>query len=404
MLKKRFVFTIILFIGASFIAEQCYSIPAFARKYRLSCKTCHSPASPKLKDYGDTFAGDGFRLEDEEAPRYYVPTGDDKLSLIRDFPIAVRLDGFVSYNVSNKGRSDLEAPYLMKILSGGELSEHLSYYFYFYMDERGKIAGVEDAFLMVNNLFNKELDVYLGQFQVSDPLFKRELRLSLEDYKLYTSQIGNSDIKLTYDKGVLVELGLNTGTTIVMEVVNGNGLVEAQNHVWDKDKYKNFMGRITQDIGDFLSIGGFGYIGKEKLDNALNNEITNEVVIMGPDLTLSYSDKLELNYQYTYRKDSEVFPGYQSYRPGIEDIETQGMLAELIYSPKGNNSDWYLMGLYNRVDSDFDPADYQSITFHAGYLVRRNIRFAAEYSFIGTNGRVDEDNYGKFSVGFVSAF
>ncbi|MGM0496795.1 MAG: hypothetical protein ACQESJ_02670, partial [Bacteroidota bacterium] len=306
------------------------------------------------------------------------------------------------YNNSNKGRSDFESPYLMKLLSGGELSEHLSYYFYFYMDERGEVAGVEDAFLMVNNLFNQELDIYLGQFQVSDPLFKRELRLSLEDYKLYTSQIGNSDINLTYDKGMLVELGLNTGTTIVMEVVNGNGLVEAQNHVWDKDKYKNYMGRISQSIGDFLSIGGFGYMGKEKLDNNNGDEITNEVLIFGPDMTLSYSDKLELNMQYTLREDSEVYPSDQSNSP--ENFDTQGMLAELIYSPKGNDSDWYLMSLYNRVESDFDPADYQSITFHAGYLVKRNIRFAAEYSFIGTNGIVDEENYGKFSVGFVSAF
>src|SRR6056297_2377123 len=399
MLKKRIVFTLILFIGASFIAEQCYSIPAFARKYRLSCKTCHTPSTPKLKDYGDTFAGDGFRLEDEEAPRYYVPTGDDKLSLIRDFPIAVRLDGFVSYNVNNKGRSDFESPYLMKLLSGGELSEHLSYYFYFYMDERGEVAGVEDAFLMVNNLFNQELDIYLGQFRVSDPLFKRELRLSLEDYKLYTSQIGNSDINLTYDKGMLVEVGLNTGTTIIMEVVNG-GLPEAREHVWDKDKYKSYMGRISQDVGDFLRIGGFGYMGKEKLDNNAGDEITNEVFIFGPDMTLSYSDKLELNLQYTLRNDSEVFLS-DANSMSLENLDTEGMLAELIYSPKGNDSDWYLMGLYNRVESDFDPADYQSFTFHAGYLVRRNIRFAAEYSLV-ENFR--EDNFGKFSVGFVSAF
>ncbi len=403
MLKKRIVFTLILFIGASFIAEQCYSIPAFARKYRLSCKTCHSPSAPKLKDYGDTFAGDGFRLEDEEAPRYYVPAGDDKLSLIRNFPLAVRLDGFVSYNINNSERSDFEAPYLMKLLSGGEISDNLSYYFYFYMDERGEIAGVEDAFLMYNNLFNQEIDIYLGQFQVSDPLFKRELRLSLHDYKLYTSQIGNSDINLKYDKGVLVEVGLNTGTTVVMEVVNGNGLQEAENHVWDKDKYKSYMGRISQDIGDFLRIGGFAYTGKEKLTNAYNNEITNEVTILGPDLTLSYSDKLELNFQYTLRNDSEVFPSETS-PTSDENLDTEGILGELIYSPKGNNSDWYLMGLYNMVESDFDPADYEAFTFHAGYLIRRNIRFAAEYSIIDQYIGNQNEQYGQFSVGFVSAF
>jgi hypothetical protein len=86
---------------------------------------------------------------------------------------------------------DFASPYIIKLLSGGELSERISYYFYFYFSERGEVAGVEDAFLMYNDLFGIDLDIYLGQFQVSDPLFKRELRLSLEDYVLYTSQIGH---------------------------------------------------------------------------------------------------------------------------------------------------------------------------------------------------------------------
>jgi hypothetical protein len=188
-----------------------------------------------------------------------------------------------------------------------------------------------------------------------------------------------------------------------MEVVNGNGLREAENHVWDKDKYKSYMGRISQSIGDFLSIGGFAYIGKEKLTNNFNNEITNEVTILGPDLTLTYTDKLELNFQYTLRNDSEVFPSESEFNTR-ENLDTEGILGELIYSPKGNNSDWYLMGLYNYVESDFDPADYESFTFHAGYLIRRNVRFAAEYSIIDSYIENQNEQYGQFSVGFVSAF
>ena len=46
------------------------AMPAFARKYQMSCKTCHSPF-PKLKPYGEEFAGNGFVLKDKEAPRYY---------------------------------------------------------------------------------------------------------------------------------------------------------------------------------------------------------------------------------------------------------------------------------------------------------------------------------------------
>ncbi len=400
-MKRLITIVFLTFLATTLFVQQSNAIPAFARKYRLSCKTCHTPSAPKLKDYGDSFAGQGFKLEDEEAPRYYVPAGDEKLSLIRDFPLAVRLDGHVTYNTSNNNSSDLGTPYLMKLLSGGELSNKLSYYFYFYLNERGEVAGVEDALLMYDNLFGSELDIVVGQFQVSDPLFKRELRLSLEDYILYTSQIGLSDITLKYDRGVMLSYGFKTGTDVIFEVVNGNGLPERQLNLFDKDKYKSYFGKIAQGIGEYLSVGAFAYMGKENQESA-GNEIENEVMIFGPDLTVNVSDIFEFNFQYTTREDSEIYPS-----PGatnaMENVQTNGILAEMIYSPKADQSDWYLLGLYNKVESDFDPADYESITLHAGYLLRRNVRLATEYSYVIHDPDFGDD-FGKFSIGFVSAF
>jgi hypothetical protein len=382
--------------------QKSNAIPAFARKYRLSCKTCHTPSAPKLKDYGDSFAGQGFKLEDEEAPRYYVPAGDEKLSLIRDFPIAVRLDGHVTYNTSNNESSDFGTPYLMKLLSGGELSNKLSYYFYFYMNERGEVAGVEDAYLMYDNLFGSELDIMAGQFQVSDPLYKRELRLSLEDYMLYTSKIGLSDITLKYDRGIMMTYGFETGTDVIVEVVNGNGIPEQHFNLFDKDKYKSYFAKIAQGIGEYIGLGVFGYFGKEHQVNNADNQITNEVMIYGPNLTLNFSDIFEFNFQYTMREDSKVYPDMAAttYREGIK---TNGILAEAIFSPKADQSDWYLLGMYNKVESDFDLADYESITLHAGYLLRRNIRLATEYAYVLNDPGFGKD-FGKFSIGFVSAF
>ncbi len=72
----------------------------------------------------------------------------------------------------------LELTDRIKVLSGGLISRNISYYFYFFLAERGEVAGIKDAFIMFNNLFRTELGVSAGQFQVSDPLFKRELRLT----------------------------------------------------------------------------------------------------------------------------------------------------------------------------------------------------------------------------------
>jgi len=397
MKYRSFLITIILLF---MISEQNQAIPAFARKYGISCMTCHSPSMPKLKDYGDTFAGSGFKLTDYQSPRYFQDAGDDKLSLIRNFPIAVRIDGYIQAGISEDGKLDMAAPFLMKILSGGEISEKLAYYFYFYMDEAGEIAGVEDAYLMYDNLFDTELDIYVGQFQVSDPLFKRELRLTFEDYHAYTSQIGLSDFNLKYDKGIMLTYSLPSSTDIVFEIVNGNGITElGEGGFFDKDPYKNYLGRISQGIGDFLRIGAVGFIGKENITGETQS-VTNKAYFVGPDATLSFSDKLEVNFQYILRHDDQVLTGDPTDNL-ISDITTNGITGEVVFSPKGDKSDWFLVGLYNRVESDYDPADYHSATLHLGYLLRRNVRLGLEYTEVFT----DPDNlFGRLSLGFVAGF
>jgi len=377
--------------------KRCAAIPAFARKYQLSCQVCHSPAIPRLKAFGDEFAGNGFRMIEYESPRYFIPVGDDRLSLFRELPVAIRMDGFASYNFNNEGSVDFGSPFVLKILSGGELSEKLSYYFYFLFNERGSIAGVEDAFLMYRDLLGTGINFYIGQFQVSDPLFKGELRYTLESYKIYGVTPGNSSADLKYDRGIILERDISPSTTLVGQIVNGYGIGEAgDGFVFDNDKHKNFMGRINQSIGKSVTIGFFGYTGKEDLADT-TGLFTNSIKMFGPDMTIDFGEKLIINMQYVRRIDSDVF--FESDGSKQKDIITSGGFAEVIYSPRGDMSNWYLTGLLNWVDSDINDLDYRSATLHAGYILRRNVKLVSEYTyqFSGTS-------YGRVNVGFVSAF
>jgi len=386
---------VILFILVP--GKRCNAIPAFARKYQISCQVCHSPVMPRLKAFGEEFAGNGFRLTEYESPRYFIPVGDDKLSLFRELPLAVRMDGFASYNFNNSGSADFSSPFVLKILSGGELSDKLSYYFYFLLNERGSIAGVEDAFLMYHDLFNSGINFYIGQFQTSDPLFKSELRYTLEPYKIYDASPGNSSVNLKYDRGIFLEKDFITGTTLVGEIVNGCGIGEAgEGYLFDKDKHKNFMLRINQSLGKSVTLGLFGYSGKEDLTDT-TGLFTSNIKMFGPDLTINFDEKLVINMQYVRRFDSDVFDESDGSRRS--DIMTGGGFAEIIYSPKGDMSKWYLTGLLNWVQSDLSELNYRSATLHAGYLLRRNVRLVSEYTqmFSGVA-------YGKVNVGFVSAF
>ncbi len=136
----------------------------------MTCKTCHSPF-PKLKAYGDEFAGNGFQLKDQDAPRYYVETGDPELSLIRDLPLALRLEGYVTYNQGNTEQSDFTTPLLFKLLSGGAITKDVSYYVY-YILENGEAGKLEDAWLMFNNVVGTELDLTLDSFRFATQFLK----------------------------------------------------------------------------------------------------------------------------------------------------------------------------------------------------------------------------------------
>ncbi len=376
------------------------AIPAFARKYALSCKTCHAPM-PRLKPYGDEFAGNGFRLTDKEAPRYFLETGDDQLSLIRDFPIAARFDGHITYNYGNSENSDLGVPFILKILSGGEITKNISYYTYFYMSERGKLAGLEDCFIMFNDLFGIDLDLYFGQFQVSDPLFKRELRLPLEDYQVYKTKPGLSRMNLAYDRGIMLTLGLDWGMDVIFELVNGCGINQADaNKLFDIDGHKTFVGRISQDIGEFARIGALALYGKEDMFNTLNNKTTNEVFSYGPDLTLTFGDLAELNFQYMNRFDKNLFLKSTDLTSS-KDFATKGFMAEAIITPDGDESKLYGAALFNWIESDDKLLDYRTATLHLGYVLKRNLRIVLE----GTYNFSDKDKtFTIFSLGFVNAF
>jgi len=390
-MKKTILSGLAFFILMQIAITNLHAIPAFARKYRMSCKTCHAPF-PKLKAYGDEFAGNGFVIKDKDAPRYFVDTGDDFLSLLREIPIALRLEGFWTYNNSNTRQIDFTSPYLLKFLSGGEITKNIAYYFYFFFSERGEVAGIEDAFVMLNNLFGTELDFYVGQFQVSDPLFKRELRLTFEDYMIYKARPGSSLADLTYDRGLMLTYGLPSGTDLIVEVVNGSGLNPANPfRNFDGDKYKNVLFRVSQDVVDPLRVGGFYYSGKEQKESEINS-----MWMLGADTTVAIPT-WELNLQYVERSDANPYFS----RSATDSIKTRGAFAEIIYLPKGDDSKWYGVGLWNLVTSDQKELKYGSLTMHIGFLLRRNFRLTGEFSYIYESVY---DKHARLAVGLVTAF
>lgn len=382
------------------VPGEAFGLPVFARKYRVSCALCHNPF-PALTPFGDQFAANGFRMAIEEPPRDTIATGDDLLTLPAGLPLALRLDAYAQLYADGNAATDFQLPFNLKLLSGGTLSKKLSYYIYFLLAERGEVAGIEDAFIQWNDIGNAPVDLVFGQFQVSDPMFKRELRLEVQDYAIYKVLVGLQPANLTYDRGFMASADL-AGFTLTASVVNGDGIPASNDLLrYDNDANKNVFGHLSRDIGDHVRLGLMGYTGRQNGDAYGFPDQSNAITMWGADATLG-TGAFELNLQYISRNDTEA-----DFIPGEPVVDTDGGFAELLVRPAGSR--WYGYGLYNYIEASAPVlnvklgtpvglSQYESIAVGGGYLVYRNFRLYGEYGF------EFESELNRVTAGITTAF
>lgn len=378
-------------------AQSAGAIPAFARKYSVSCNMCHAPI-PRLNSVGESFAANGFEFAPGEEPRDTLATGDPLLRLQRNIPLAIRFDAYgrVLSNVQpDQTSTDLQLPWVVKVLSGGQVANKVSYYAYFLVTERGEIAGLEDAYVQFTDIASSGVSLIAGQFQISDPLFKRELRLSYEDYQPYRARIGATRADLTYDRGLMALFSPWGGSDVALQVVSGQGISAAnESRSYDRDNGKNVAARFSQDVGP-LRLGVFGYLGTERA-----NSLRSEFNVWGPDATIPLGSMGELSVQYLRRYDEDPFLGECSVAtpcPGGEvrpfSNKVNSALAEATIWPQGPTGRVFFSALYNYIDSDHPVVSlrlgeqskspgylkrYQTGAAGVHYLYRRNVRFLWE--------------------------
>ncbi len=397
------------------ITTPAQGIPAFARKYRVSCSLCHAPF-PRLTAFGNQFAANGFEFAAGEPPRDTIYTGDPLLRLQNGLPLAIRMEGYLTA-LAQRGEKvvppDLQTPWGIKLLTGGQIADQVSYYMYFFMSERGEVAGLEDAYIQFTDVGSSGLNLIVGQFQVADPLFKRELRLEYDDYQLFRARLGEVTSDLTYDRGLFFSYSPWNGGDLNFMVLNGQGLSTAgDNGLFDIDRRKNLFLRYAHQLGG-VRIGAFGYLGYERQEGRMDRSI-----IWGPDLSAALGPRLEVNAQYLRRTDTNPFfleacgpddPRCDARATDPLEVNLDGVMVELLFFPQGPAGRWVISGLYNYLESDRQALSlrlgeegfltrYQSGALGATYLLKRNLRAMSE---VGYDTELER---ARFVIGVVAAF
>lgn len=110
------------------------AIPAFARRYGMSCTTCHEFHYPRLSSFGDTFRRNGFQLpggaEDPARARRMVEPGTiaERLTVFREVPISLRLQATMDLDLDGTDEPKTNNRLVGYVVAGGTVAPDVSAY------------------------------------------------------------------------------------------------------------------------------------------------------------------------------------------------------------------------------------------------------------------------------------
>jgi len=415
----------IMLLLFTLIPTKSGAMPVFARKYDMSCLTCHA-AYPKLNEFGEQFAADNMRL-----PNWKDTTrsgGDDMLALPDTVPLALRTQAYVQKReataidpetgVEVSADTDIQSPYLIKLLSSAPLSDHITYYFYAIFAEKGGNGEtiVEDAWFRHDDIFSTDIGMMLGQFQVSDLMFAREVRLTFQDYMVYRMA------GLTYDRGLVFDYAAGP-VDLSLGWVNGNGIEEnftinspgykRPDHLFDNDSGKAIFGRVGSEVAG-VGFGLFGYSGAQKNATGIagtdSGDRDTDKLSYGIDLSGMVGGKTYWFAQLLQNEwDGFIDPAI-NYKwfggfVGVDYIHSDRWAYSLLYNYTDAND-------FENTDTIYEGIDMNSLTFTVSYYFMRNVKGIIEFNYdlldevtrTGTyfTGHLTGENYAL--LGFDAAF
>jgi hypothetical protein len=173
---SKILWAVILgFMLTILIPSSSEAIPAFARKYDLSCTSCHTKP-PRLNAFGEAFHMAGFQVPQTEEAEIRKKRRIGRIYSETDFMniFSVRTTGNIveSFNGSDSDETNLTLPQEVEIYLAGTFTKDVSYFFE--LEYEGKeIAGDSDGLFEETSRFGlgKEFFVMFNFNSVLGPLF-----------------------------------------------------------------------------------------------------------------------------------------------------------------------------------------------------------------------------------------
>ena len=304
------------------LSPRLMAIPAFARKYKTACATCHNNW-PELNDFGRAFKINGFKFPKDDdqfvkdpplllgatAQKEAFPNAiyPGELPIL---PIAFRYSGYGTYTSQQPAAlaaangyvppSDLFAPNTFTILAAGSFGPSVA----FWIDDdlstggAGAAGGLGDGYIKANDFLGhfmhipvNDLNIRVGQFELDLP-FTQARTINQSDYSIFDEAatagsaggtVNNPFLFADTQRGVEIGGYPNRGYTwwsvAVVDGGDAGGTVNSKDvyaHVSqrfdlekDPEVRKQIQATDQTGVRDHTSIrfDGFAYYGRNELNH-----------------------------------------------------------------------------------------------------------------------------------------
>lgn len=410
MKQKRFIFILafIIFLSVMF-ANNANAIPTFARKYRTSCTTCHIGFN-KLNGFGEAYrlngynipAGDAAYIKEEPASLgapAWARVWPDAVwpGLIPGaVPISFLLHHRVNIQEDNDTTTvDFNMPHEFELIAGGTFGDFASFFGEYVLDEDGGVEGIEQMFIIFNDIFagnfgdflpENALNIKIGKFDIAAEPFYEATRRTTQHLQINSYTVGADTWRFRNRQSGFEANGILANRfKYAVGIVNGNGSVNDDND--DKDVYYRlsykhggmaFDGTGGEELGeelvqrnnwvdDSITVGTFGYFGASDIAARKNRFFR-----VGSDLRISYAN-LDLYGAGVYGRDRTPVAGL------TDEVDSFVWFigGDYVVFP------WLITSLRYEDENIWDSGTPDIEKFVTSLLIfpRANIRLTSEFSY-----------------------
>lgn len=328
-MKKYFISFILIGFCLLLLCMQSFSIPAFSRKYKTSCVTCHS-VYPQLNPFGEAFRINGYQFpqEDEEKTKEeQVPLGSESYKKVwpnavwpnfmpGSAPFALRgRSGFVMTTVDSVTTAEFGQP-AVQLLGAGAIGKDVTMFVGAHLFEAGTTGSLDRLYLKLDNLFTSLLPEKALYFQVGQfipelvPFATNHRGITEAAYAFNTydptsegafaASHGHGAAATTGGHGAMgstafgieqFQLGVEFSGIIKSRLRYVAGVVNGSGTMVDINSDKDFYGRLA------YKFGGLGFDGSSK--DSINNKGETSFTFSAFGYKGIGTDTANMNYNFS---------------------------------------------------------------------------------------------------------